>query len=216
MSYCLGAFVVASDTPIVVIATRNPGKLREFRSLFESSGFSLLGLRDVGLDREFAETGRSFAENARLKALAYSEHTDYPVLADDSGLEVFALDGRPGIYSARYAGAGATDRQRIDKLLDELSRREGDRSARFVCALALALRGVLLIEAEGECRGVIARAPSGSNGFGYDPIFYFSGLGRTYAELSEEEKNMVSHRARAVASLREQMSRNPRWQSPSE
>ena len=211
----MGVFVVAFDSPTVVIATRNPGKLREFAGLLESSGLTIRGLRDVGLEWEFEETGSSFAENARLKALAYSRHTDDPVLADDSGLEVFALDRRPGIYSARYAGHGATDGQRIQKLLDELSSHGSDRSARFVCALALARRGDLLIETEGECGGTIACAPSGSNGFGYDPIFFFPDLGRTYAELSEEEKNRVSHRARAVAAMREQMSLNRRWQSPS-
>ena len=205
--------MVVSGNPIIVIATRNPGKVREFGSLLSSSRMILLGLKDIGLDWEFDETGSSFSENARLKALAYSQHTDYPVLADDSGLEVFALGGRPGIYSARYAGHGATDAERIQKLLGELSGQEGDRSARFVCALALARRGELLIEAEGECRGEIAHSPSGTNGFGYDPVFFFPELGRTYAELSAEEKNRVSHRAQAVAALRGQMSHSGRWQS---
>ncbi len=200
-------------SPVIVIATRNPGKVREFGSLLSSSGMTLVGLKDIGLDWEFEETGNSFSENARLKSLAYSEHTDYPVLADDSGLEVLALGGRPGIYSARYAGHGATDAERVQKLLEELSGQEEDRSARFVCALALARRGELLIEAEGECRGTIAHSPSGTNGFGYDPVFFFPRLGKTYAELSAEEKNRVSHRARAVAALREQMSHSARWQS---
>ncbi len=197
----------------IVIATRNPGKLREFTSLLAPAGLSILGLKDAGLDWEFDETGRSFVENARLKAVAYSNHTVLPVLADDSGLEVFALGRRPGIYSARYAGPGATDEQKIGKLLKELGDHGEDRSARFVCALALARAGEVVLETEGECRGTIAHAPTGSNGFGYDPVFYFPELGHTYAELSEGQKNRVSHRARAVAAMLEQMARNRRWQS---
>ncbi len=202
-----------SRPPTILIATRNKGKLREFGSLLAPDGVAILGLQNTALDWEFDETGSSFEENARLKALAYSRHTSHPVLADDSGLEVFALDCRPGIFSARYAGPRATDAERIRKLLDELSGHGGDRSARFVCALALARHGDLLVEAEGECRGVIAAEPSGTNGFGYDPVFFFAELGKTYAELSEEEKNRISHRARAVSALRERMKHNLSWQS---
>ncbi len=121
--------MAASGLTTILIATRNAGKVREFCDLFASSGIALRGLKDVGLDWEFEEIGSSFAENARLKALAYSKHTDHVVLADDSGLEVFALGGRPGIYSARYAGPGATDAEKIRKLLKELSGCESDRSA---------------------------------------------------------------------------------------
>ncbi len=206
--------MVASDSLTIVIASRNRGKLREFGSLLAPAGWTVLGLEEIGLEWEFEETGRSFAENARLKALAYSRHTSHTLVADDSGLEVVALDRRPGIYSARYAGPQATDGQRIQKLLDELDARGGDRSARFVCALALARGGKVLLEVEGECRGTITRSPRGSNGFGYDPVFLFPELGRTYAELGEEEKNRVSHRARAVQALLAEMAGNPRWQSP--
>ncbi len=185
----------------LVVATRNPGKLREFRSLLAPAGLEVAGLSDVSLDKECEETGLSFAENARLKASFYSREIDLPVLADDSGLEVFALGGRPGVYSARYAGAGATDAQRVERLLLELASAGCDRTARFVCALALALCGEILLESEGECNGVIADRPRGTNGFGYDPVFYFPELGRTYAELSEAEKNRYSHRARAVHDL---------------
>lgn len=185
----------------LVIATRNPGKLREFRILLAPAGLEVAGLSDVSLDKDCAETGLSFAENARQKASFYSRESDLPVLADDSGLEVFALGSKPGIYSARYAGPGATDAQRIERLLMELGATGCDRAARFVCALALALRGEVLLESEGECRGVIADRPRGTNGFGYDPIFFFPELARTYAELSEEEKNRYSHRARAVHAL---------------
>ena len=201
VSWSPGALVVDIKFSTIVIATRNRGKLREFRSLLAPARVSLQSLEEAGMNGDFEETGNSFAENARLKALAWSGLSDLPVLADDSGLEVFALDRRPGIYSARYAGVGATDADRIAKLLDELGRRGGDRAARFVCALALAFRGALLIETEGECHGVIADGPRGTNGFGYDPIFLFPELGRTYAELSEEEKNRYSHRANAVSLL---------------
>ncbi len=118
-------------------------------------------------------------------------------MADDSGLEVEALGGRPGIHSARYAGPGASDEDRIRKLLEEMEH-SAERNARFVCSLALAKDGTLLLESEGECRGTIAKEPRGTNGFGYDPVFLFPQLGRTYAELSEAEKNLCSHRARAV------------------
>jgi len=188
-----------SDT--IVVATRNAGKLREFRSLLSASGLKILGLVEAGIDGDCEETGSSFAENARLKAREYSRHTDLPVLADDSGLEVFALDRRPGIYSARYAGEAASDAEKISKLLAELRSAGGGRAARFVCALSLARQGRVLCEAEGECRGLISEAPRGSNGFGYDPIFLFPELGRTYAELDEEEKNRTSHRANAVRAL---------------
>ena len=177
--------------------------MREFRSLLSSTGWRILGLSDVSIEKEHEETGTTFAENARLKALAYSVDTDLPVLADDSGLEVLALDRRPGIHSARYAGRGASDSDRIGKVLSELDATGGTREARFVCALAMARAGTLLLESEGECCGVIAGEPRGSNGFGYDPIFFFPELSRTYAELSEPEKNLYSHRARAVRSFLE-------------
>jgi len=185
----------------IVLATRNPGKLREFGRLVEVQGCECIGLQEARIDGEPDETGGTFAENARLKAYAYSRLTDIPVLADDSGLEVFALDGRPGIHSARYAGTGASDGDRIEKLMRELDMAGGSREARFVCALALAREGTLLLEAEGECRGVIAGEPRGNNGFGYDPVFLVPELGRTFAELSQEKKNRISHRARAVEAL---------------
>jgi XTP/dITP diphosphohydrolase len=166
-----------------------------------------LSLDDLLIRNDHAETGLSFAENARIKAVKYSRQTEYPVLADDSGLEVAALGGRPGIRSARYGGPGATDRDRIRRLLLELEQTPGDRQARFVCALALARKEALILETEGECRGEIALSPRGANGFGYDPVFLFPELGRTYAELDPEEKNRVSHRARAVASLLQQLER---------
>jgi XTP/dITP diphosphohydrolase len=191
--------------PTIVVATRNNGKLREFRSLLLPLGSEVLSLGDVSVNVEFEESGNTFAENARLKAIGYSRLTRLPVLADDSGLEVEGLGGRPGIHSARFAGPGASDSDLIRKLLKELERVDGGRKARFICALALAQEGVLLRESEGECRGIITGEPRGTNGFGYDPVFLFPELGKTYAELSEAEKNLHSHRARAVASLIQQL-----------
>ena len=196
--------------PILVVATRNSGKLREFRNLLLPLGSKILGLTDLFLDGEFEESGNTFAENARLKAMGYSRRTHLPVLADDSGLEVEALGGRPGICSARYAGPGASDSDRVQKLLRELEKVGGARHARFVCALALAQEGILVRESEGACRGTILSEPRGTNGFGYDPIFLFPELGKTFAELSSTEKNLHSHRARAVASLLRQLQEAPR------
>ena len=183
------------------LATRNPGKLREFRSLLEPHGYRVIGLEEAGLTKEYEETGSTFSENARLKALAFSAETDLPVLGDDSGLEVVALGGRPGVHSARYAGPHATDAERIRKLLSELGTSGSSRAARFVCALALARRGSLLAEAQGQCAGVILTEPRGGGGFGYDPVFYFPALGKTFAELDEPEKNLHSHRGHAVRAL---------------
>jgi XTP/dITP diphosphohydrolase len=185
----------------IVIATRNSGKLREFQDLLLPLNCEILSLKDISISDDIEESGQTFPENARLKAIGYSRLTPYSVLADDSGLEVEALGGRPGIHSARYAGPGASDADRIRKLLDELQPFGGHRNARFVCALALAKDGVLLQETQGECRGIIIDKPRGTNGFGYDPVFLFPELSKTLAELSEREKNQYSHRARAVASL---------------
>jgi XTP/dITP diphosphohydrolase len=187
--------------PTIVIATRNNGKLREFRTLLLPLKSEILSLRDLSIEEEFEESGKTFAENARLKAIAYSRLTRHPVIADDSGLEVAALAGRPGVHSARYAGPGASDADRIRKLRNELGSTGGGPEARFVCALALAQDGVVLLESEGECRGTIITDPRGTNGFGYDPIFLFAKLGKTFAELNEAEKNQHSHRAQATAAL---------------
>lgn len=190
-----------SNLQTIVIATRNSGKLSEFQTLLAPLNNRVLSLRDVGIDRDVEESGSTFAENARIKALLYSRLTRFPVLADDSGLEVMALGGRPGVYSARYAGPEATDKDRNRKLLKELADQGESRDARFFCALALAQEGTVLLETEGECRGVITDAPRGTSGFGYDPVFLFPKLDRTFAELTREEKNEYSHRSRAIRNL---------------
>jgi XTP/dITP diphosphohydrolase len=185
----------------IVVATRNSGKLREFRELLRPLRCEILSLRDLGIEEEVEENGATFAENARIKALGYSRFTSLPVLADDSGLEVAALGGRPGIHSARYAGEGASDADRIGKLLTELNQAGAGSSARFVCALALAQEGTVILESEGECAGVIIAEPRGTNGFGYDPVFLFPTLNKTFAELTDPEKNRQSHRSCAVTAL---------------
>jgi XTP/dITP diphosphohydrolase len=184
----------------LVIATRNSGKLFELRQLLRDLSFTLCDLSSFPLIEPVEETGATFAENACMKARAYAEHTKSLVLADDSGLEVNSLGGAPGVYSARYAGEGASDAERTDKLLAELSKGiPGDRAARFVSAVAIANSdGRILNVSAGVCEGRIAKVPRGSNGFGYDPIFIPDGYSQTFGELSEEVKNQISHRAYAL------------------
>ena len=188
----------------LLLATRNRGKAREIGALLGAAGagLRLLTLDDLGSAGEVEETGRTFAENARLKAGHYSRLSGLATLGDDSGLEVRALGGRPGVLSARYAGEGAGDNERIAKLLAEMAA-AADRRARFVSAVCLARAGAELASFIGTAEGEILRAGRGANGFGYDPVFLYPPLGRTFAELSLEEKNRVSHRSRALAQVRE-------------
>ncbi len=186
------------------MATRNPHKTRELQQIL-GSDFTVRDLRAHSEISEIAETGTSFEENAKLKALAVSRKLPGLVAADDSGLEVDALGGAPGIYSARYAGANATNKERIDKLLEELARidaKKEQRSARFRCVLALARNGDVLGTFEGIVEGQIADRPRGSHGFGYDPIFVPNGFQQTFGQLRPAEKNQLSHRARALKKLR--------------
>ncbi len=193
-----------------MLATTNPGKVREFKALLEQyklvNGLTLLTPRDWP-ERlpEVEETGATFAENARLKAVALAQATGLPALADDSGLCVDALGGEPGLHSARWAGSGATDASRNALLLERLTEvPPEERTARCVCAVSLALPSGESVEAEGTCGGVILEEPRGANGFGYDPLFLVAQLGRTMAELTEAEKNRISHRAEALKALLEQ------------
>lgn len=195
--------------PKILVATRNRGKLREFQTLLHPLQSELLSLRDLAIEEDIEESGSTFAENARLKAIGYSRMTSFPVLADDSGLAVEALGGRPGIHSARYAGPDASDADRIRKLLEELAVSGDNRNARFVCALALAQEGRLIMESEGACPGIIIAEPRGTNGFGYDPVFCFADLDKTFAEFNEAEKHRYSHRARAVYSLLKSLGAQP-------
>jgi len=186
------------------VATRNPHKTRELQQIL-GSDFTVCDLRAHSEISEIAETGTSFEENAKLKALAVSRKLPGLVAADDSGLEVHALGGAPGIYSARYAGTNATNKERIDKLLEELARvdaKKEQRSARFRCVLVLARNGDVLGTFEGIVEGQIADRPRGSHGFGYDPIFVPNGFQQTFGQLRPAEKNQLSHRARALEKLR--------------
>jgi XTP/dITP diphosphohydrolase len=186
----------------LLLATRNPGKKREIQNLLQEiqPSLCLLSLAEAGVQADVDESGTTFLENARLKADFYSRLTGLDALGDDSGLEVMALGNRPGVFSARYAGAGASDDERITKLLAELAD-STDRRARFVSAVCISRAGRPLKSFIGLVRGEILREKKGSHGFGYDPLFYYPPLGKTFAELSLEEKNRVSHRARALGKV---------------
>ena len=187
----------------VVLGTNNQGKAREFQALLGSEEFSLLSWKDFDKPITVVEDGETFLENAMKKAEETARVTGLLAIADDSGLEVDYLKGAPGVYSARYAGAEATDQDNYEKLLEELKEvPDEQRVARFVCVIAVCSPDGTKDWVEGECRGVITDAPRGGQGFGYDPVFYFPALGKTFAEISAEEKNQVSHRAEAIRKLR--------------
>ena len=188
----------------VVIATRNAGKLREIQEILAPLGLKVLSLSDFPEIPEILEDGQTFEENAMKKAAAVASQTGRVAMADDSGLAVDALQGRPGVFSSRYAGENATDADRYRKLLKEMAGvPEGQRGAAFICAVAVASPSGKVAVVKGECRGKIALAPKGSHGFGYDPVFYFPKAGKTMAELEPEVKNRISHRARALEKLKQ-------------
>ncbi len=190
--------------PKLLLATNNEGKAREYRSLLEGVPFELVTPAEVGISTEVAEVGKSFEENARLKATTLAAESGLLSLADDSGLEVEALGGEPGMLSARYAGEGASDEDRVSYLLTKLEGVPQERrTARFRCVIAIATPEGDVELCSGECDGVIAFAPRGEGGFGYDPIFYLPEMGKTMAELSPETKNRVSHRGRAAEKARQ-------------
>ena len=177
----------------IVAATANAHKVDEYRKLLEGQNVELKSLLDYPGFPGVEENGRSFIENAGIKALAACKYCDVPAFADESGLEVEALDGRPGIYSARYA---PTDKERIARLLDEM-KGQTNRRARFVCAIAIAINGEVIESFEGEIKGTIVDAPRGESGFGYDPVFQPDGYDQTFGEMAPELKNRISHRANA-------------------
>ena len=188
-----------TSLPRLLLATRNRGKLRELADLLGDVPFDLVSLADVGIDADVEETGPTFEENAVLKAETYRDLSGMLTLADDSGLEVDALGGEPGVRSARYAGPNATDSDRVRLLLGNLARMpERARTARFRCVIAVAAPGQETRMYSAVCHGRIVREPRGDNGFGYDPVFLFPDLGLTMAELTSERKNAVSHRALAI------------------
>jgi XTP/dITP diphosphohydrolase len=190
----------------ILVATTNPGKIAEYQAILSEPGIQLLGLREVGVAFEVDEPGRTFEENARLKARVYADASGLLTLADDSGLCVDALGGAPGIFSARY---GPDPASRIERLLLEMADVPDERrTARFVCVIALAEPGGGTHAFEGVCEGRIARRPEGTRGFGYDPIFYLPEYDQTMAELPLSLKNEISHRARAAARLKAWLAEN--------
>jgi len=193
-----------SKVPKLLLATNNKGKLREYQSLLQGIPFEIVTLADQGITADVAEIGKSFEENAALKATSLAAISWLLSLADDSGLEVDALGGEPGSLSHRYAGENASDADRVDYLLSKLKDvPEKKRTAQFRCVIAIAEPHGRVELCSGVCRGVIINEPRGTNGFGYDPIFYLPELNKTMAELTLEEKNRVSHRARAAEKARE-------------
>lgn len=188
----------------IVIATNNQGKVKEFEQMFSGYDIQVKSLRDFEKEIDVEETGETFEENALLKAETISSQWNIPVLADDSGLEVDALGGRPGIYSARYAGQEKDDKKNMEKLLEELGEIDvKERNARFVCVIAVARPGHESFTRRGTCEGAIALQPRGEHGFGYDPIFIPSNYTKTMAELPAEEKNRISHRYHALVKIEE-------------
>ncbi len=198
----------ATQPPRLLIATGNPGKMREYQGLLRQIPFELVSLRDLGITHEVDETGETFEENAWLKASEYAAISGMLTLADDSGLEVDALSGEPGVKSARYGGDSCNnDQERVALLLTNLQDVPWEqRTARFLCVIAVAKspapdtsqNATLIAQAEGSVAGMIQYVPQGDNGFGYDPVFYLPSLGRTMAQLPLEDKNSISHRADAA------------------
>jgi len=185
----------------ILAATGNKGKLREIREILENDDLTIVSPDEIGIKSDVLEDGLTFEENAIKKATAISDISGMKVLADDSGLCVDALGGMPGVISARFSGAGATDEKNIMKLLGLMEGKK-DRKAKFVCVLALALTDGRIITASGECHGIITDSPSGTGGFGYDPVFLEPSSGLTFAEMPQDEKNRISHRRRALEELR--------------
>lgn len=190
----------------LLVGTNNPHKVREIAALLEGVDIQVVGPRQLGIADEPAEDGEAFADNALIKARFFAQRAARPCLADDSGLVVDALDGRPGVYSSRYA---PTDEERIARLLSEMQDvPAGRRQARFVCAVALVdAQGNTLAAKTGTCEGVIALEPRGQEGFGYDPVFFLPDADKTMAELSSDEKNARSHRGNALAAIRQHLLR---------
>ena len=194
----------------LVIATRNKGKVKEIKELLEGFPIAIKDLEDFGPIPDVEETGQTFDENAYIKASVTSRILGYPTLADDSGLVVEALDGAPGVYSARYGGGDATDHARCEKLLREM-RHISNRKAAFECVISIAVPTGAALTYEARCVGEISAVPVGENGFGYDPIFFYPPLNKTFAQLSMTEKSGVSHRGKALRELQEEFDKVHTW-----
>ena len=187
-----------------VIATGNPGKVKDFNLILSLMGHEAVSLKDMGISCDVEETGTTFRENSYIKAKAIYDMVKLPTIADDSGLCVDALNGEPGVYSARYGGAGLDDRGRCLKLLEAMKGKE-NRNARFKSAICCILDENTKIEVEGECEGVLLTEIKGENGFGYDPMFFVEKYNKTFGEISKEEKNEISHRRKAMDKLKEEL-----------
>ena len=190
----------------VVLASHNQKKMVEMKAILSQMGVEVLSQAEVGMDLEPEETGTTFEENARIKAQAVMQATGLPAIADDSGLMVDALNGAPGVYSARYGGPGLDDTGRWQLLLKNMAG-ESNRACKFVSVICCAFPDGGEVMARGECPGILAQGPSGDGGFGYDPIFYLPQLGKTMAQLTPAEKNQISHRARALAGFQKEWER---------
>jgi len=190
--------------PKLLSATSNPGKIREYRFLLDGLGYQITTLAEEGIAKVVTESGKNYEQNARLKAISYAKLSHLTALADDSGLEVNALNGEPGVKSARFAGEAATDAEKVSLLLAKLNGVPWEqRTACFKCVIAIASPGGRTEVCYGECHGMIAFEAKGENGFGYDPIFFLPEIGKTMAELPLEMKNQISHRARASQKARQ-------------
>ena len=187
-----------------ILATHNPGKLREMAAILSQYGVEVVSPADVGITVDVEETGTTFAENAMLKAKAICAAADLPAIADDSGLCVDALNGGPGVYSARYGGEGLDDKGRYTLLLQNM-RGQTTRAAHFACAIACAFPNGDELTAEGRCDGTIAFAPMGEGGFGYDPVFFVPEKAKTFGQLTAEEKGAISHRGKALKAFSEKL-----------
>ena len=195
---------------ILVIATLNKGKTLEIKELLKDFPIEIKNLDDFGPIPHLEEDGDTFDENAYKKASFAARILGIPALADDSGLIVEALDGAPGIHSARYAGENATDEQRYLKLLDDMEGKS-NRKAAFECVISIAAPTGPALTYEARCEGLIAKEPAGSNGFGYDPVFFYTPLNKTFAQITREEKNRISHRGKALAELKSEFDNVLTW-----
>lgn len=186
----------------LIAATNNQGKVKEIKAILGKLGFEVVSLREMGIDVEIEENGTTFEENSLIKAREIAKIAGHAAIADDSGLCVDALGGAPGIYSARYAGEGASDKMLVEKLLHNMADiKEGDRGAQFVSAVALVLADGREYVVRGSAEGSIAFEPDGEGGFGYDPVFLSIDTGKTFAAMSADEKNTISHRYRALVEM---------------
>ena len=188
----------------ILLATRNKAKVKEYSRLLRGIPYEIFSLEEIGIAQDVEESGQTFEENALIKAKTYAKQSGILAIADDSGLEVDALDGAPGVRSARYASEGATDNERIDYLLKKMRDIPAERrTARFRCVIAVATPDGKVKLCEGKCDGIMTFEPKGENGFGYDPIFYLPNRKVTMAELSMEEKNKISHRGKALSKAKD-------------